>query len=322
MKTARPAGAGFAAAFGITLAVILTLVSGLTFWRDPLWVFREAPPWTRDGIGASSVLDVEMRLVKPLQLARIRPGTVLVGSSVAYRGLDPHDLSKQVPQPAYNAGISSLMAAELPTMAALIVDIGSVRRVVLGLDYFMFTRMLPPPPMRPALATRAGRFDALVGTVLNPDAIERLARRGQVRTEPGAWRGDGFKITPDFDAALTQRVAAAQDIAAMAYWPERLRDLDTALTRLSGMELSLYLSPMSAAQRRLIVQGGRAAEFARWRADVAALAAAKGLTLHDLVDAHPFEDFDPTQGSSHFWIDNLHFKPELGRWILARLGLA
>lgn len=273
-------------------------------------------------MGASRLLDVEMRLVKPLQLARIRPGTVLIGSSVVYRGLDPHDLSRQAPQPAYNAGISSLMAAELPTMAALIVDVGSVRRVVLGLDYFMFTRMPPPPPLRPALATRSGRLEAFAGAVLNPDAIERLARRGQARTEPGEWRGDGFKITPDFDAALTQRVATAQDIAAMAYRPERLRDLDTALTQLSGLELSLYLSPMCAAQRHLIAQGGRAEELARWRAEVAALAAAKGLTLHDLVDAHPFEDFDPAHGSSRFWIDNLHFKPELGRWILARLGLA
>lgn len=273
-------------------------------------------------MAASRLLDVEMRLVKPLQLGRIRPGTVLVGSSVVYRGLDPHDLSRQAQQPAYNAGLSSLMAAELPTMAALIVDIGSVRRVVIGLDYFMFTRMPPPPPLRPALATRSGRLDALVGIVLNPDAIERLARRGQARTEPGEWRGDGFKTTPDFDAALTQRAAAAQDIAAMAYRPERLRDLDTALARLPGLELSLYLSPMSVAQRQLIPQGGRAAELARWRTEVAAPAAAKGLILHDLSDAHPFEDFDPAQGSSRFWIDHMHFKPGLGRWILARLGLA
>ena len=57
-------------------------------------------------------------------------------------------------------------------------------------------------------------------------------------------------------------------------------------------------------------------------ADIAAVAARHGLTLHDLATGHPFDDFDPDKGSSRFWIDNVHFKPEVGRWVLAQLGLA
>jgi hypothetical protein len=319
----RPArGRGFAATFVGIVAGVLLLTAAATLWRDPFWVFRTAPPWTRDGAGASRLLDTQMRRVKPLQIANLRPATLLVGSSVVYRGLDPRDLAPGLPQPAYNAGFSSLMAGELPVLAALARDVGSVRRVVIGLDYFMFTRFPPPPPLRAEVVSAAGRAEMRLKLMFNLETPENLRGKGQRRTEPGLWRRDGFKTTPDFDAELTRKVAAAQDIAAMAYEPERLAALDAAFSRLRGLDIVLYLSPVSAAQLALLAQGGRQPEFERWRADVTVVAGRYGLTLHDLATGHPFDDFDPEKGSSRFWVDNVHFKPEVGRWVLAQLGLA
>ncbi|WP_186419441.1 hypothetical protein [Bosea sp. CS1GBMeth4] len=315
-------GRGFAATFAAAVAGVLLSTAAATVWRDPFWIFRAAPPWTQDGAGASRLLDTQMRRVKPLQIAGLRPGTLLIGSSVVYRGLDPRDLEPGLPQPAYNAGLSSLMGEELPVLAALARDVGSIRRVVIGLDYFMFTRLVPPPPLRPEIASALGRAEMRLKLMFNSEAPENLLGGGQRRSEPGLWRSDGFKSTPDFDAALTRKVAAAQDIAAMAYEPGRLAALDAALGRLRGLDIALYLSPVSGAQLVLLAQGGRRAEFERWRADAAALARRHGFVLHDLSTGHPFTDFDPEMGSSRFWIDNVHFKPEVGRWVLARLGLA
>ncbi|CAN7402857.1 hypothetical protein LJR090_003182 [Bosea sp. LjRoot90] len=315
-------GSGFATTFVAIVAGVLLLTAVTTLWRDPFWVFRAAPPWTHDGAGASRLLDTQMRRIKPLQIANLRPGTLLVGSSVTYRGLDPRDLKPGLPQPAYNAGLSSLMAAELPMLAALARDVGSVRRIVIGLDYYMFTRLPPPPPLRPDLASRLGRAEMRLKLMFNSEAPENLWGGGQRRTEPGLWRGDGFKITPDFDAALTRKIAAAQDITAMAYEPSQLAALDTALGRLRGLDIAVYLSPMSRAQLSLLAEAGRRPEFERWRTDIATVIARHGLTLYDLATGHPFDDFDPDKGSSRFWVDNVHFKPEVGRWVLAQLGLA
>lgn len=314
-------GRGFAATFVGIVAGVLLLTAAATFWRDPFWVFRAAPPWTRDGAGASRLLDTQMRRVKPLQIANLRPGTLLLGSSVVYRGLDPRDLAPGLPQPAYNAGIASLMGDELPVLAALARNVGSIRRVAIGLDYFMFTRFPPPPPLRPEVTSRLGRAEMRLKLMFNSEAPENLQGAGQRRTEPGLWRSDGFKTTPDFDAALTSKIAAAQDIAAMAYQPERLVALDKALERLRGLDIVVYLSPVSSAQLALLERGGRLPEFERWRVDVAAVTGRHGLTLHDLATGHPFDDFDPDKGSSRFWVDNVHFKPEVGRWVLAQLGL-
>ena len=172
-----PAAGGFAFVFAATVVLVVGLLTLLTLWRDPYWVFRDAPPWTRDGVGASRLLDVEMRLIKPLQIARLKPRTLLIGSSVVYRGLDPRDVSAAA-GPVYNAGISALMARELPTLAALAVDVGSVRRVVLALDYFMFTAWPPPPPIERKLATASGRREALAAIVLNPKVLDHLRGRG------------------------------------------------------------------------------------------------------------------------------------------------
>ncbi len=317
----RPADpSSFAASFAATVLLAVGLLAALTLWRDPYWVFRDNPPWTRDGAGASSLLDVEMRLIKPLQIARLKPQTLLIGSSVVYRGIDPRDASAEAGE-VYNAGFSALMARELPTLAALAVDIGSVRRVVIELDYFMFTAWPPPPPIDRKLATASGRREALVSTVLNPKALDNLRGPRPLRTEPGLWHGDGYKATPDFDAALVGRISREQNIAAMVYRPDDLVHLERALGLLQGRDVTIVLSPMSAAQRQLIADGGRTPELATWRQDIATLAARRGLPFHDLVSGHPFEDFDPAKASSRYWLDTLHFKPEVGRWLLGRIGL-
>jgi hypothetical protein len=261
-----------------------------------------------------------MRLIKPLQIVRLKPQTLLIGSSVVYRGLDPRDVSA-APGQVYNAGFSALMVRELPVLAALAVDVGSVKRVVIELDYFMFTAWPPPPPIDRKLATAAGRREALVSVVLNPKVIDNLLGRRSLRTEPGLWRGDGYKATPDFDAALVGRITREQDIAAMLYQPSALSHLERALDLLLGRDVTIVLSPMSAAQRQLIADGGRTPEMTAWRRDVASLAARRGLPFHDFVSDHPFEDFDPGKASSRYWLDTLHFKPEVGRWLLGRIGL-
>ncbi|RYE33872.1 MAG: hypothetical protein EOP23_06685 [Hyphomicrobiales bacterium] len=296
------------------------LLTVLTLWRDPYWVFRDTPPWTHDGVGASRLLDVEMRLIKPLQIARLKPQTLLIGSSVVYRGLDPRDVSAAGGQ-VYNAGFSALMAREIPTLAALAVDVGSVRRVVIELDYFMFTSWPPPPPIDRKLATASGRSEALVSVVLNPKAIDNLRGPRALRTEPGLWYGDGYKQTPDFDAELVGKVTREQNIAAMVYRPDDISHLERALDLLQARDVTIVLSPMSAVQRQLVADGGRAPELSAWRRDIATLAAQRGLPFHDFVSGHPFEDFDPGKASSRYWLDTLHFKPEVGRWLLGRIGL-
>lgn len=314
----RPAWGAFAASFIGTALVLLAIGVAVTVAVDPYWIFREQPPWLGWTGGANRHLDVEMRRTKPLQLLRRPAATVLVGSSVVYRGIDPSDL----PGGGYNLGLSSLMADELPTVAGLAAVRGA-RRVLIGLDYVMFSGMVGPPRLDPRLTGAVRRAEALAGAAISLKALfGSLPSAIASAPEPGSWHRDGFKATPDYPAHITRRVAAEQDFAGKPYRPAGLADLDRALDRLAGTEVRLYLSPVSAAELRLIAAGGRLAEFERWRADVAALATRRGIAFADLSRRHGFDDLEPERGSSESWLDSLHFKPAVGRWILREVGAA
>lgn len=296
----------------------LALGAGLTTFVDPLWVFRERPPWLGWTGGVNRLLDVEMRRAKPLQLAGRPAETVLVGSSVVYRGFE---LPEGREATAYNFGLSSLMADELLTAAGLIRSRPGVRRVVIGLDFFTFTDVAGPPRLNPDLATRAGLARAWIGAALSLRALAATFPPALASAyEGGAWRPTGHKTTPDYPAAVTAREAAAEAGRTLRYRPETIAHLETALRLLAGLDVRLHLSPVNAAQVRLANAAGRADGFAAWRRDVAAAAARAGIPFRDLSRDHPFDEFDPAAGSSRHWLDHLHFKPAVGAWVLDQIA--
>jgi hypothetical protein len=290
---------------------------GLCLWLDPLWIVRDSPPWVAYTKGANLSMDRYMRRAKPLRVFVRRPHTILLGSSVMYRGFDP--VRAGLPE-AYNLGISSLMAVELPTFARLIADSGA-KKVIIGLDYFMFSGLANIPQVDPRFNTRVGRVDLLSRSVLSLDHFSELSLTLKGKTEPGAWQVSGYKLTPSFSADITKAVDAAQHFDKMPYRPASLDHLRRALKTLSGIEVVVYLSPVSTAQKKRIALGGGEAEFARWRADIREEMRKNQAPFRDFSEDHPFDDFDPAHGSSRYWIDNLHIQPEFGQWILDQLAL-
>lgn len=307
----------FSRVLALASAALLALGSGWVAYVDPLWIYRETPPWLAWTGGANRLLDAEMRRAKPFQLFSRPAATVLIGSSVVYRGLDGAGL----PGGAYNFGVSALLADELPTVARLVAARGGVERVAIGLDFYMFTSFPVPTRMAPGLDGRATR---LMARLRAPISLRTLGGSMPFiigsAYEGGAWRFDGFKTTTDYAPATTRRIAAAQEFEPLAYRPDLMARLDEALAALESLDVRIYLSPVSAAQRALLARAGRDADLRRWRADAASTAARRGRPFRDLSRLPDYDDFDPERGSSRFWFDNLHFKPELGRRVLDEIG--
>jgi hypothetical protein len=318
-------GAAWRSALRVAAATGLAAVSlaaGRVIWFDAYWVFREHPPWLAVTHGANRLLDRQTRRAKILQ-ALTRPYTIaLVGSSTVYHGLNPEDADPELRKQIFNVGISALMAEELPLVAHVIASRGSLQRVVIGLDYYMFSRRRPPVALDPDLASPSGRGTALAGSVLSRYAlldsrIEEVAG-GE---DPGSWTYGGFRITPKLPPALTQQNDAMRRRTAAPYHTERLEALRSSLAMLEGRNVEVYLSPVSDAQRAVLAKAGLLDDFARWRGDVARLTAAREVHFHDLVDLGTALPFDPGEGSTDYWLDNLHYAPALGRDVLRELGL-
>jgi hypothetical protein len=314
---------GFAFTFAFAAIACFIALTAVSVWRDPYWVFRNNPAWLLQTGGANRLIDLEMRRAKPLRYASLKPAIVLVGSSTTYRGLDPADIESAAGS-RFNLGISALVAAELPVIAELIAGVPETRHVVIGLDYFMFTNFRAPPAVRPAVATAWSRTGEYFAAAVNTGALMGLSSHYLARAEPGAWRANGFKTTPDFAPLVATRVDAAQDVTTMVNRPTALADLAKTLAILKGREVKIYLSPLSKAQLARIGERGNLQGLARWRRDVAALASFHQAQLTDLVDlAHQqgLDDFDPAKGSSANWIDNLHYKPHVGKLVIDQVNI-
>lgn len=303
------------------LALLVAGAAGRVIWFDAYWIFREDPPWRAATDGNSRLLDRQTRRAKVLQ-ALTRPYDVaLIGSSTVYHGLDPADVTAVAPSRVFNAGISAIIATELPVIAA-VVAARAPARATLGLDYYMFSRPGVPVHLDEALANPSGRLAALMGSVLGRYALadSRLAAVAG-GDDPGAWTRQGFRITPPLPAALTVQNDATRRRSTAPFRPETLAGLDLALARLSRTDLTVYLSPVSDAQRRVLADLGLTDDFERWREAVMRLGAARGWPILDLTGLGDPYPFDPARGSTPAWLDNLHYTPLIGRQVLERLGL-
>ncbi|AWB19983.1 hypothetical protein DA075_02740 [Methylobacterium currus] len=305
----------------LILALLVTGVAGRVIWFDAYWIFRDDPPWRAVTDGNSRLLDRQTRRAKVLQ-ALTRPyDLALIGSSTVYHGLDPADVTGVPPGRVFNAGISAVIATELPVIAAVVAS-RAPARATLGLDYYMFSRPSVPVHLDEALATLSGRLAALMGSVLGRYALadSRLAAVAG-GDDPGSWTRAGFRITPPLAAVLTLENDATRRRTTAAFRPETLAGLDLALDRLSGVDLAVYLSPVSDAQRRVLADLGLTDDFSQWREAVMRLCAARGRPVLDLTNLGDPYPFDPAAGSTPAWLDNLHYTPLIGRQVLERLGL-
>ncbi|WP_018262689.1 hypothetical protein [Methylobacterium sp. WSM2598] len=305
----------------LLLAGLLLLVAARVVWFDAYWIFRADPPWRAATGGGNRLLDRQTRRAKVLQ-ALTRPcATVLVGSSTVYHGLDPRDLDA-APLPVFNAGISAILAEELPLVASVVASRPGVSRVVIGLDYSMFSRPSVPVRLDPSLASATGRLTALMGSVLGRYALmDSRIEAVSGAEDPGAWTRDGFRETPPLPPALTRENDAARRRSTAPFRPETLEALGLVLDRLTGLRVEAYLSPVSDAQRRVLADLGLLDDFARWREAVLRVGAARGVAIRDLTALGASFPFDPAAGSTEAWLDNLHYTPRIGRLVLAALGL-
>ncbi len=88
-----------------------------------------------------------------------------------------------------------------------------------------------------------------------------------------------------------------------------------------ALEGLVHLLLLLDGQRRVLADSSLLGDFERWRVDVARTAADRGIRFTDFANLGAQFPFDPRQGSTPYWLDNLHYTPALGVIILKRLGL-
>jgi hypothetical protein len=148
-----------AAAVAIWLAVVLAF--------DPFLAFgtRLLP---QSIIQPTSRMLGDEQLIKDHLFARRRPDTVVIGSSRAAYGIDP----TRGPLAATNAYNHAMLGASLAELEGLAANArranAHVRRLVVGIDHYMFFQKDPDPKVAEAAQVRTRRMEAGHGAVPIP----------------------------------------------------------------------------------------------------------------------------------------------------------
>jgi hypothetical protein len=304
--------AKFAIIFFLTVLVLMAAIAGRVIYIDAYWIFRNHPVWLDSTkTGRNNVIDIQMRNAKILHLLTYNINSVIIGSSVAYRGINP------INDKTYNSGISSFMSNEIEQIVKISVNIKKIEKFYIGLDYYMFTDLQVPVKIE----FRGNYLDFKINSILNSVfSFEKIQKNSleyiRSTSEDGGWMANGFRQSQERPSDYTLANNDIQRRSVKPFAPKRSAHLEAALSRLGEKTVVIYLSPVSRAQIRNVYDTGHAEDFRIWRQTMSMIAHKYGAQFYDLVDLDTEDDFLPENGSSRRWLDTLHFKPIVGDRVL------
>ncbi len=117
----------------------LSLITGINIFINPYNIF-DSPTVSGFNQGKPPLLK-NARLMKSVQITKVKPKTLLLGSSRADYGLNPNN-ENLIHQPAYNAALPAATPYEMRRMLQhTLVNQPEIKTVIIGLDEFMFNEL-------------------------------------------------------------------------------------------------------------------------------------------------------------------------------------
>jgi hypothetical protein len=309
-----PSYSKFLKALTAVSVTYLTAVFGITFWTDPY------------GLRTFGGRQSHARLVKAIQVNRLDPEVVFVGSSNVVIGLDPEHTAFDDYDAVYNLGIFGTNFYEIKRYFQHAAFNGNLEKSLIGLDFYGFnqyaetkpgfsesrlnsTHMRPKDFLRLYLSLEAlslikdadepKNYFASNGTLMkfiNHSAKDReeLFRKHLIQNfleEGGMYHGQ-YELS---DGAI-------KDFKELV-----------SIARQKDIEIQIFLPPSHVTLFYPSIKSAYWESYQEW--------------LRAIVNIHPVWDFSgcnsittiPITLSEQYYEDPLHFNSQLGDWIIQRI---
>ncbi|MCF2970778.1 hypothetical protein L1047_06155 [Synechococcus sp. Nb3U1] len=268
------------------------------------------------------------RLFKAVDIARIRPKSILLGSSRTDIGLDPSHPA--LIQPAYNLGLTAPNIYELRRYLEHALTIQpELEQVVIGLDFQMFNDLrTPQPDFREQRLGHVGIIGSdLLDITLSLDALgaswETLVRN-QNPNPPGSIRVNGMMVRRPREVDLRvffDTIAKAQRqyqdgvYKGFSSYKNSLAHLKAIIETCANREiqLKLFISPAHATEWESIYNLGLWPLFEDWKRDIVSLHPVWDFSGYNSVTS---EVIDP---GMIYYTDSSHYTPAVGQLVLNRI---
>lgn len=346
--------AGFLGRWAALLIGHIGLVAAFNIAIDPyaLWGTPRIDGINQFKITAHS----KVRQSKPAQLARSGARSVVIGNSRPEAGLDP--MSRCWPpelQPVYNFGIPGAGVLEQLRNARHALTFPNVRRIVITVDFsdFLYLAAVEKPDgnndagasqNRDSLPGDPGILDTLRNRLLSVLSLDALADSvATIVSQQGIAPSDvtelGFNNGGMFATVIAyegQSVLFTQKMTELsARYPTGAWHFDhasqqtsiqfVALSRLirearaDNVDIVLVMNPFHHAYLDLLENHGYGADLQRWKSVLGDFATEHALPLWDFATRHTYALSRATDGTSQWFWEPAHYRPELGDRMLARM---
>jgi hypothetical protein len=164
----------------LTLLTLLGLLGLFNLAVDPYGLFHlvDVKGFNQQKEGVR----FDIRFTKALQLPLVAPETVLIGSSRVHDGIDPdHPLLQEYP-PVYNLGVDLARIHEEVGLLNHAIANGNIKRVIFGIDFFMFdaAELTNPTYDASLIGRKIYPYDYLYQPFFSKEAFEASWRTLQI----------------------------------------------------------------------------------------------------------------------------------------------
>ncbi len=319
-------------------AAITALVLGLiSFFINPygLYGYFERAGLNQQKEGVRS----KIRFVKALELPLRHPQTIIMGSSRVHDGMNPeHPLLQEYP-PVYNFGVDMNRIHETLLLLRHATENSHIKRVVIGLDFFMFNSLVEKNPDfdQDLIGRQVGLFDYIIPTVFSLVAVQdawatiKTSRSQPQRREflPNGFRPQAFYSLKNYSAAhyytnwvfLTPRPQSTIYYSKMVLSDAVFDDFNSILEACSekSIDVLLYISPAHAhLDGEGIYSVGKWELFEEWKRRITRVAYSHQVPLWDFSGYNSVTTEKIKSPMKYYW-DSSHITEIVGDWIVKRM---
>ena len=304
----------------------LIIVGFFNWFIDPQDIFKSSDITTINH--AKIKKDNNDRLFKAVDIIRLQPENIIMGSSRTKQGIDPDFLAIQGEANYYNLAINGPNFYEIKRyIEHAIYNQPNLKTIILGVDFFMFNQNLDNQPTftNSRLEKKHLIIEDIVKNLFSLDAannsIETIkASQSSTDAIDNNYGADGFmprklqneKIIPLFHKSIALYYELHSDYQfSKAYWND-FQDI-VELCRQNNIDLKVFISPAHATRWESIYTTKKWDVLEQWKRELAKLVPVWDFSGYNSITTEPISN------EMKNYIDDSHYTPQIGNLIIERI---
>jgi hypothetical protein len=267
------------------------------------------------------------RLYKALDITRIKPATIFLGSSRTNLGLNPAYSALDGKQPAYNLGLNGANTYEtLRYLQHAIKNQKDLKLVILGLDFIMFNTELGNQAgfEENRLEKQSITSQDFINTTFSLDTLslsQETIQANKNKTRQDIYYPNGFmklqrsekdKNLTEFKKSIGVYFNVHSNYQLSQQYLEDLKEI-VELCKQNNITLVAFISPAHVTQTEAIYAAGQWNLLEQWMREVVKILPVWNFSDYNSITTEPVSEIMKN------YIDSSHYKEHIGNLVLDRI---